>query len=89
MHGKPFVRRFPGEGAGHALRTCGDEKGLEVSLRCLFEDQLVQGEIRDCASETKVLLLELFQALSLFNGEAAILPAPPVVEPALSGVEWV
>ena len=44
-HGRPFVQRLPGEPVECALRTGGDEKGLEVSLCCLFEDQLVQGEV--------------------------------------------
>ena len=44
-HGRPFVQRLPGEPVECALRTYGDEKGLEVSLCCLFEDQLVEREI--------------------------------------------
>jgi hypothetical protein len=44
-HGKLFVQRLPGEPVECALRTCGDEKGLEVSLCSLFEDQLVQREV--------------------------------------------
>ncbi len=44
-HGRPFVQRLPDELVECALRTGGDEKGLEVSLCCLFEDQLVEREI--------------------------------------------
>ena len=44
-HGRPFVERLPGEPVECVLRTYGDEKGLEVSLCSLFEDQLVQGEV--------------------------------------------
>ena len=44
-HSRPFVQRLPDELVECALRTGGDEKGSEVSLCCLFEDQLVQGEV--------------------------------------------
>ncbi len=47
VHGRLFVQRPLDELSECALRTCDDEKGLEVSLCRLFEDQLVQGEIRD------------------------------------------
>ena len=44
-HGKLGVQRLQDELVECALRTCGDEKGSEVSLCCLLEDQLVQGEV--------------------------------------------
>jgi hypothetical protein len=57
----------------------GDARGLEVSLGGLFQDQLVQGQIRNRLAETLVLLLQTLQLLHLIRTHAAVLATPAII----------
>ena len=52
--------------------VAGGGRGLGVSLDHLFEDQLVQRQIRDRLAETAILPLKLLQALGLIDAKTAI-----------------
>ena len=49
--------------ASIASRKHGDVRGLEVSRGSLFQDQLLNGEIRDRTPQTGVLSLQLLEPL--------------------------
>lgn len=57
----------------------GDARGLEVSLGGLFQDQLVQGQIRNRLAETLVLLLQTLQFLHLIRTHPAVLATPAII----------
>ena len=52
---------------------------LAISLKRLFQDQLIQRQIRDCLPETAILLLQVLQTLGLVSTKAAIFLAPAIV----------
>ena len=54
---------------------CGAQ-GLPVSLSGFLENQLLQRQIGNSATETGVLTLKLLQTPGLVNLQAAILPTP-------------
>ena len=76
--GRPVSRTGPVLPA-HAPRRRGGGRGSEASLGGLFQDQLVEGEIRDSPAQPGILSLELFQALDLVALEVAVLGSPAVV----------
>jgi len=76
---KLFALRLQAVPAGRVQHTCVDEKGLEVSLCCLFEDLLVQREVSHGSLQPGVLLLELLEPSHLIDVETAVLLAPGVV----------
>ena len=51
---------------------------LAVSLKRLFQDQLIQRQIRDRLPETAILLLQVLQTLGLVSTKAAIFGDVPV-----------
>ncbi len=53
--------------------------GLEVSRRHLFQDRLIQREVRHELLQACVLLLEVLQALRLIRTKAALLALPAIV----------
>ena len=83
------AQRPPAVPAGRGPHNCGDEKGFEVSRGRLFQDLIVQGEIGNRSLQPCVLLFELLEPPRLIKVQSAVLAPPPVVEPALSEVEWV
>ena len=75
------ARRFPVR-PGDDQHTAGDGRGLAISLKRLFQDQLIQRQIRDRLPETAILLLQVLQTLGLVSTKAAIFLAPAIVTPA-------
>ena len=68
---------------GHSY---ADGRGLEVSLSDLLENQLVQRQIGDRSSEPYVFPLDLLEASSLLDLQAAVgRPWWPV---GIAGVVW-
>ena len=63
----------------HGPRRRGDGRGLPVSRGGLFEDQLLKRQIRDRASEPRVLTLQLLQSLDLIVLQPAVFGSPSVV----------
>ncbi len=57
---------------------CGAQ-GLPVSLSGFLENQLLQRQIGNSATETGVLTLKLLQTPGLVNLQAAMLPTPTIV----------
>ena len=57
---------------GHALRRTDVAPGLEVSLRNILEDLLVQRQLRHQPFQLAVLLLQLFQSLGLVHLQTAV-----------------
>ena len=72
------ARRFPIR-PGDDQHTAGDGRGLAVSLKRLFQDQLIQRQIRDRLPETAILPLQVLQTLGLVSTKAAIFLAPAIV----------
>src|ERR1022692_3898132 len=64
---------------GHALRRTDVAPGLEVSLRNILQDLLVQRQLRDQPFQLAVLLLQFFQSLRLVHLQTAVF-LPPAVE---------
>jgi len=62
-----------------AQHSAGDARGLEVSLGGFLQDQLVQRQIGDRASQLQVLALELLEASGLLDLQAAVFLALPIV----------
>ena len=56
------------------------ERGSEVSLRCLSQDQLVQAQVRHCFSQAFVFLLEPLKFLQLVYAQTSVLFLPAVVD---------
>ena len=77
-HGRHGVPR-PDTSPARGPRICAGARGSEVSLRGLFEDQLVQCQIGNRSLETRILLLELLEPTGLVDLQPAVLTAPPVV----------
>ena len=71
----------------HALPTGGDGSGLEVSLSCLLQDLVIQGQVGDRSLQTSVLRLQPLQPFYPIDSQTAVLITPPVKEPALSESE--
>jgi len=57
---------------GDALRRTDVAPGLEVSLRNILEDLLVQRQLRHQPFQLAVLLLQLFQSLRLVHLQTAV-----------------
>src|SRR5690606_19933139 len=63
----------------HGRRTADDGRGSEVSRGGLFQDQLLERQVRHSLAQPVVLFLELLQPLYLVTLQAAELLAPPIV----------
>src|SRR5271157_4347755 len=61
------------------LFTTGEKSGLEVSLRHLLQDLLLQRQLGHQSTQTTVLFLQLFQPSRLFQLQSAVLFSPAVV----------
>ena len=59
-----------------ARRSGDGGKGSEVSRGSLFQDQLLERQVRHCLAQPVVLFLKLFQALYLIALQATKLLAP-------------
>jgi len=55
--------------------------GLEVSRADLFEDRIVQEEIRNNLLQSIVFLLKLFETLGLIDTQAAVFLSPAIERP--------
>ena len=64
---------------GDDQRIAGGGRGSVVSLKRLFQNQLVQGQIGHRLPETTILLLKFLQAFGLVGPEATKLLTPAVV----------
>ena len=62
-----------------AAHSDGGARGLPVSLRGLFQNQLVQREVGDSPLETRILPLKLLEAASLIDLQPTIFLAPAVI----------
>ena len=71
----------------HAPHKGVDAQGLEVSLRCLPQDLLVQRQVSNSSLQPIILGLQLLPPLHLHYPEATVLLAPPIEWPALSVAE--
>ena len=56
----------------------GDERGLEVSLCCLCQDQFVQRQIKNIPAQPLVLFLQTLQFLQLVCAHSTVLLFPAV-----------
>src|SRR5690606_26026220 len=65
--------------ARHGRRTADDGRGSEVSRGGLFQDQLLERQVRHSLAQPVVLFLELLQPLHLVTLQAAELLAPAVI----------
>jgi hypothetical protein len=63
----------------HDRHKRGGERGSVVSRQGLFQDLLVQGQIRDNMAQPDILLLKILQPLGLVRSEPAIFLAPPII----------
>ena len=73
----------PGTSPARVARIVSGARGLPVSLRSLFQYQLVQRQLGDRALQTGILCLEVLQATGLTDLQPAIFPAPAVVRLSL------
>src|SRR5215208_369272 len=78
------IHPAPGE---RARCRPGDARGLEVSLGCLLQDQLVQRQVGNRSAQPRVLSLEILQSLDLIALEPAKLLAPAVVRDLRNPIE--
>src|SRR5690606_1010571 len=63
----------------HDRRNGDGERGSEVSRSSLFQDQLLECQVRDRLAQPVILFLELLQPLHLVTLQATELLAPPVI----------
>ena len=63
---------------GHALRRTDVAPGLEVSLRNILHDLLVQRQLRDQPFQLAVFFFQFFQPLRLVHLQPAVFLAPAV-----------
>ena len=70
---------FRSDALGHAVPRNVAVQGLEVSLRHLLQDLLLQRQIVHQSPQTTVFFLQLFQPSSLFQLQSAVLFPPAVI----------
>ena len=75
---KPASPKHPASPVLQGL-LCVFWTGLEVSLRNLFQDSVIQGKIGNQLPQPSVLFLQLFELLSLLYTHATILSPPAIV----------
>src|SRR5690606_14235411 len=63
----------------HGRRSDGDGRGSIVSRGSLFQDQLLEREVRHSLAQPVILFLEFFQPLHLIALQAAELLAPAII----------
>ena len=63
----------------HGRRLLGVGPGLEVSRRHLFQDAIVEGEIRHQAFQPGILLFQTLEPFRLIDAQAAVFFLPPIL----------